>query len=100
MRRLMAAMNISVLLMAVSCGSDSPEQAQDVSDEIPTTTLVMLDSIGVELGDSCYIFGSIEGLGYTPDGNIAVLDRISADIRLLQAQKTTMGSSPQESLGC
>ena len=47
--------------------------------------MTIVDSIGVEMGDSCYIFGSIEGLGYTPDGNIAVLDRISADIRIFSS---------------
>ncbi len=76
---------VSLLLpfLALSCGSSSVDESgiqQEI--ELPITALVLIDSIGVELGDSCYVFGSIEGLGYTPDGNIAVLDRISADIRL------------------
>jgi len=45
-------------------------------------TLSVVDSIGVDMGDSSYVFGSIEGLGHTPAGRIAVLDRVSADIRL------------------
>ena len=70
-------------LIVVSCGSGGGEET-GLNHHVETTqtTMVLLDSIGVELGDSCYIFGSIEGLGYTPDGNIAILDRISADIRL------------------
>jgi len=45
-----------------------------------------MDSIGIEMGDSSYVFGSIEGLGHTPGGRIAVLDRTSADIRLFDAE--------------
>ncbi len=72
-----------MFLLVTSCGSGDQE-ATDLHRqiELPQTNLVLLDSIGIELGDSCYVFGSIEGLGYTPEGNIAILDRISADIRL------------------
>lgn len=67
--------------LTISCGGEeAPREAGDADAYM--YHLVMLDSIGIELGDSCYVFGSIEGLGYTPGGNIALLDRISADIRL------------------
>lgn len=83
MRICFIVLSAAMFLLIASCGSGG----QEVTDlhqqvELPQLNLVLLDSIGVELGDSCYVFGSIEGLGYTPDGNIAVLDRMSADIRL------------------
>lgn len=83
MKNRFIAFSVVMFLLVESCGSGSQKESdlhQQV--ELPQTTLVLLDSIGVELGDSCYVFGSIEGLGYTPDGSIAVLDRVSADIRL------------------
>jgi hypothetical protein len=69
--------------LMLSCGESPERVADEVPDApMPVCTLTIADSIGVELGDSSYVFGSIEGAGYTPDGNIAVLDRISADIRI------------------
>jgi len=92
-----------ISLIAVSCGSGGGEETgSNQQVELTQTTLVLLDSIGVELGDSCYVFGSIEGLGYTPDGSIAVLDRISADIRVYSPEGVYLrraggrGSGPGE----
>lgn len=83
MRNRFIVLSAVMSLLVASCGSDNGEEADlHRQVELPQTTMVLVDSIGVELGDSCYVFGSIEGLGYTTDGNIAVLDRISADIRL------------------
>ena len=65
----------------MSCGGEEsyvPPQAA----ALPVCTLSVVDSIGIEMGDSSYVFGSIEGLGHTPTGQIAVIDRASADIRL------------------
>lgn len=36
--------------------------------------LYVTDSIGVEIGDSNFVFGQIAGAEFTPDGDIAVLD--------------------------
>jgi hypothetical protein len=41
-----------------------------------------VDSIGVELGDSNYVLGAVEGVAYGPDGNIAVLDCAGACVRI------------------
>jgi hypothetical protein len=68
----------------MGCGGEGgPEEARPTEDAgVPVCTLSVVDSIGVEMGDSAYVFGSIEGLGHTPTGRIAVLDRVSADVRL------------------
>ncbi|MCK5063912.1 MAG: 6-bladed beta-propeller, partial [Candidatus Fermentibacteraceae bacterium] len=36
--------------------------------------LTITDSIGIELGDSNYVFGAVAGVDFTPEGDIAVLD--------------------------
>ncbi|MBN2585919.1 MAG: hypothetical protein JXA64_09310 [Candidatus Fermentibacteraceae bacterium] len=82
MNRLFIVSFAAAALPLCSCGEDESAGQPADPGEQHVMELVLLDSIGVELGDSNYVFGSIEGLGYTPDGNIAVLDRISADIRL------------------
>ncbi len=43
--------------------------------------LVPYDSIGVELGDSTLMFGSIWGTAFTADGRIAVLDKSLGGVR-------------------
>jgi hypothetical protein len=45
-------------------------------------TLSIIDSVGVELGDSAYIFGAILGAEFMPFGGFAVLDRAAGNIRL------------------
>ena len=76
----------SLLVMTVACGE---QPAEDVSvDEgsvevaaaedyvLPEADeyLTLSDSIGIELGDSNYVFGQIAGADITPKGEIAILD--------------------------
>jgi len=76
----------SVLVFALACGE---QPAEDVSvDEgsveaaaeeeyvLPEADeyLILSDSIGIELGDSNYVFGQIAGADITPNGEIAILD--------------------------
>ncbi len=78
-------LTLTFLILLISCGAqESP--SEEVVDEPVTTTeeyvlpdadvyLTITDSIGVELGDSNYVFGSIAGVNITPEGDVAVLDR-------------------------
>lgn len=66
-----------VVILAVSCGGTAETQT-DASEDV--RYLVVVDSIGVETGDSCYTFDGIEGVEYCPDGNIAVLDCVRAGL--------------------
>jgi len=77
--------SLCVVCLTLSCGAEE-DAGSVIPTDYPAAALVMIDSIGIEFGDFCYVFGSIEGLGYTPDGNIAVLDRMSADIRLFSPE--------------
>lgn len=83
---------LTFLILLIACGAqESP--SEEVVDETTTTSeeyvlpdadvyLTITDSIGVELGDSNYVFGSIAGVNITPEGNIAVLDRQKACVSL------------------
>ncbi len=44
--------------------------------------LSIQDSIGIEMGDSVYVFGSIVDVCHGPAGEILVLDQISCAIRV------------------
>ncbi len=80
--RILAIVLISVSISAIpSCGRNESAMGA-VETDSAYVELTLLDSIGVELGDSSYMFGSIEGLGFDNNGNIVVLDRTSADIRI------------------
>jgi hypothetical protein len=74
----------AVLIFTLSgCGK---EQTERIPDEPEADTefvleLVITDSIGVELGDSNYVFGSIEASSHTAEGNILVLDRPACCVR-------------------
>ena len=66
---------IAAALAALSCGVEEPQQESAQIPEVPSYELIAVDSIGVETGDSTYMFGSIEGLSYASDGSIVLLDR-------------------------
>lgn len=67
-------------LPLISC--DAREQAEDAGDTGPDTVLLeIVDSIGVELGDSNYVFGSIDRICFYSDGSILALDRVGGCIR-------------------
>lgn len=72
------------VLIALLTGCSDSENVSD-SDIIPGEELLTLsvsDTIGVELGDSIYMFGAIEALMYDANGNIAVLDMGVGNLRI------------------
>ncbi|MCK5116035.1 MAG: 6-bladed beta-propeller [Candidatus Aegiribacteria sp.] len=85
MQKLLVLM-FSVLILALACGEQPAEDiAVDEGTEEGLATeeyllpeadeyLILSDSIGIELGDSNYVFGQIAGADITPKGEIAILD--------------------------
>ncbi|MEN8208818.1 MAG: 6-bladed beta-propeller [Candidatus Fermentibacteria bacterium] len=85
MQKLLALM-FSVLILALACGEQPAEDVpvDEGTDETSAAEeyvlpeadvyLVLSDSIGIELGDSNYVFGQIAGADITADGEIAILD--------------------------
>jgi len=70
-----AALSTAVLTMACGEGGAPGEQGGGPSTVAPdTVTLCVTDTIGLEMGDSLYVFGSLMQAGYSPDGDILVLD--------------------------
>ena len=76
---------LTFLILMLACGAEE-SPSEEVIDEHVTTSeeyvlpdadvyLTITDSIGIELGDSNYVFGSIAGVSITPEGYIAILDR-------------------------
>lgn len=74
-----------IALIFVACGPGEPgtsttEGAVLDEDAVEVRSLVIVDSIGVELGDPDYVFGSIEATAHTALGNILVLDRPACSV--------------------
>lgn len=73
---MMGAILALFLSIPAGCGGDgSPAEssAGRVSEE--RVCIPVIDSIGIDLGDSNYVFANIMALEHGPDGNIYVLDR-------------------------
>jgi len=69
----------AVLLIALfaACGTQSqPAAESDIPAEIQTPhyTLVPVDTIGIGLGDSSYVFGAVDAALFGDNGDIIVLD--------------------------
>jgi hypothetical protein len=64
---------ISALLLIACGGEQSPVIEEPTGPEIDT--LIVTDSIGVLMGDSCYMFGSIIKAEALPGGNVILFDR-------------------------
>jgi hypothetical protein len=87
------------LLLVTGCGSPQPSDNTDVSNDTDAAEnsnteddayvlpdadeyLTVTDSIGIELGDSNYVFGTIADAKFTKDGKIAILDAQKAAVSL------------------
>ncbi len=73
--------SVPVMIM-YGCGEPhaATETDSDPVNSIPHHDLIIADSIGVELGDSNYVFGSIEAVSHAENGNILVLDRAACTV--------------------
>lgn len=65
-----------------ACGGESDPVSVDVQEIEERVSIIITDSIGVELGDSSYVFASIDALAHGPDGNIYALDRGACCVRV------------------
>jgi len=79
---------IGVILLMAGCGAESP----DTESAAETVELTPRDTIGIEIGDSCYTFGVIGAAEYTTTGNIAVGDISVMRMRLYSPDGTYIGS--------
>ena len=75
-----------MLSLSGSCGPDNQEPPISNSNTIPEYEISIVDSFGVELGDSLNMIGSINGLCHHPDGSVLLLDRSSLRIRVIPTE--------------
>ena len=83
------ALFLSASILLNSCGSSSGDEQDEASSETnrpPEDTLVVVDSIGVLAGDSCYMFGEIVDAFPMSDGGVAVLDGINGRVRVYDGE--------------
>ncbi|MCK5133166.1 MAG: hypothetical protein KAR40_13575 [Candidatus Sabulitectum sp.] len=78
--KFLAAFILIAFLAGCSDSADVPDS--DIAPREEYLTLTVSDTIGVELGDSVYMFGAIETLIYDANGNIAVLDMVASNLRI------------------
>jgi len=90
-------------LLAMGCGESSPAQSRDVSETLPDTIIVSPShTIGILMGDSNYVFGTIADAILLDGGNIAILDEAAGCARLYDphggfiSQVSRRGSGPGE----
>lgn len=98
---------IAFLLLTLSgCGNeDGNSEPGEISDSAEQTVeLSIVGTIGVELGDSNYVLGSVQQIDHDLDGNILVLDRSACCVRVYSPrgefirQISNQGSGPGELL--
>jgi len=63
-----------VAMLFLACGTETPVEMQSNVENHATRVLELQAEIGLELGDSNYVFGVIQDLDFTSGGDLAVLD--------------------------
>jgi hypothetical protein len=86
--KLVPIISIAFLLIILSCSDRSDQVGSDNVQQEPDSlvTLEVVDSIGIELGDSNYIFGSIRAIDRGPHGEILILDNVKHCILAYSSQ--------------
>jgi len=82
---LIGVITAGMVIIACGGGEEVPQEQTD-SGGTGFRTLTIVDSIGIEMGDSSYVLGAIEGIAHDTSGSILVLDRSSACIKVYDGQ--------------
>jgi len=80
MKHIFSTYLAGILVLAAACGGgNSDEQAAPQPTE-DMRTVAIVDSIGVELGDSNYVLGAVGRLCFGPEGNIYAFDLVRGSV--------------------
>ncbi len=82
----------------MGCGGSERTGSANVNSQAQYD-LVKVDSIGIELGDSNYVFGAIIDATYLVDGRIALLDILQRKILVFSGSGEFLGSAGREGMG-
>jgi len=94
---------LTILLLS-GCGDDAAPVEDSGGSAVDTVFVTPSDTIGILMGDSNYVFGTIGDVIYTSTGNIAVLDETGCCVKLFDqfgefiVQLGREGSGPGELL--
>ncbi|MCK5131209.1 MAG: 6-bladed beta-propeller [Candidatus Sabulitectum sp.] len=93
---------ITLIILISGCqGSESESIRTNEGPEsiIAGLTLTRVDSIGIELGDSNYVFGSILDADFLPDGRIVLLDVLKDKVSIFSPNGDFLTSFGREGSG-
>jgi len=76
---------IIILFLFSACGSESADSSSRDQIEISVDTLCPVDSIGILMGDSCYVFGAIADFTTLPGGRPVVLDQVRGTVSIFDS---------------
>lgn len=84
----------SMLLLLLACGNSEDAMTEVDTDvvEQEAAMLQVVQEIGVELGDSNFVFGVIQAVDFTADGNLAVLDTQKQKVSVFTPSGEFIGS--------
>jgi hypothetical protein len=104
MKSLSTLFLILFYLIFLICGcseseSDLIEKNNSLSDNSARFSLTKVDSIGIEIGDSNYVFGNIIDADFMPDGRIVLLDVLKDRISLFSPNGEFLTSFGREGSG-
>ncbi|OPX28381.1 MAG: hypothetical protein B1H09_07925 [Gemmatimonadaceae bacterium 4484_173] len=76
----------------VSCESAPSDGEIDTESSTQVDSLIPIDSIGVLMGDSSYMLGSIADFTMFPDGEPAILDRVKGTVSVFDSNGVFLNS--------
>ncbi len=88
----------AILFLSLSCGEETTEITEE-NREASSIELVIADTIGIEIGDSNYMFGAIIDAAFMPDGRIVLLDPIRNRISTFSSEGEFLFSTGNTGIG-
>ncbi len=91
---------LTVLVLLIGCG-ESGTDTSPVENTVRQLEydLIKVDSVGIDIGDSNYVFGMIVDATYLIDGRIALLDTLRRKVLVYSGNGEFLGSAGRDGSG-